>query len=631
MKIGPEKDITMKKPKRKNFEEYRKYRYCPVPGCRRGGPHRKLSNHLSTFHHQIGTAERLQFLKKAVVANKPSKGPRQVAAPYQPTIKAALQAVPGKDDGGEKESEVGQGEFEETGGTAPGGQALGMQDKGNDEQIGGMGGGGESMRDAQEKGKHKQKQGEVERRVHACQKGPKACTGRKGKGKAKEVTKKSDTRHYPSYPLTHPFLERYKRTLRTQSEGGKTEGVAVAMCMDLSKFLYFATAKEDGEEDELEPKHLSDISIIDDYLQKLEDDGIEASGQLTKVQRLSTALEYALYQLGWYKVPALKARSDVTLYFLRKKAQTLQGMKSAKARKTLRDKSLLLRHPDTMEEVSKFLNDPMALLHAEQAIAAGENITALQYKDALCFLAGTLYYRSLQRKQAVENMTIEEFEKGTWENIGDEDLFVVQVHQHKTAKSLGAAQVVMDKATQARMAKFITIRQKVKSELPYVFVRFDGSRPAKLTELVKAHIGKKYGAQLPNPTVHRSALATKACDLPEGDQERVAKLMCHSLQTHRKYYRAIESTRDVAKAFQVVGPLMVPVEEQTNQPQPTKRFMSNQDIQIIRAYFDTYIKSGKTPSLPVCTQFLMIHCMPGYNAKNIQDKIRNIVRKAAKQ
>ena len=94
-----------------------------------------------------------------------------------------MQAVPGKDDGGEKESEVGQGEFEETGGTAPGGQALGMQDKGNDEQIGGMGGGGESMREAQEKGKHKQKQGEVERRVHACQKEPKACTGRKGKGK----------------------------------------------------------------------------------------------------------------------------------------------------------------------------------------------------------------------------------------------------------------------------------------------------------------------------------------------------------------------------------------------------------------------------------------------------------------
>ena len=87
----------------------------------------------------------------------------------------------------------------------------------------------------------------------------------------------------------------------------------------------------------------------------------------------------------------------------------------------------------------------------------------------------------------------------------------------------------------------------------------------------------------------------------------------------------------MAKAFKVVGPLMVPVEEQTNQPQLTKRFMSNQDIEIIRAYFDTYIKSGKTPSLPVCTQFLMVHCMPGYNAKNIQDKIRNIVKKAAKQ
>ena len=57
----------------------------------------------------------------------------------------------------------------------------------------------------------------------------------------------------------------------------------------------------------------------------------------------------------------------------------------------------------------------------------------------------------------MENMTIEEFEKGTWENMGDKDLFVVQVHQHKTAKSLGAAQVVMNKATQVRMAKFITM------------------------------------------------------------------------------------------------------------------------------------------------------------------------------
>lgn len=630
MKVPVGKHVTIEKPKRKNFEEYRKYRYCPVPGCPRRGPHRKLPNHLTTFHEMQTAEERLQFLKRAVVAtNRPRKGPRQVPAPTQPTIKAAMQAVSQKQDA-EEEGEVGQRGLEETGGAEASGEDFGERNKVNDEQICGMGEGGESIL---RKRKRKHKQSKVGRPVDVRQKGPNTSKSRKGKEKAKVSTKKADTRHYPSYPLTHPFLARYKKSLTTQSEGARTEAVAVAMGVDLSKFLYFAGAKDDGGEDgpgELEPKHLSDVAMIDQYLQKLEEDGIEASGQLTKVQRLSTALEYALYRLGWYKVPALKARSDAALYFLRKKAQTLQGLKSARARKTLRDKSLSLRNPDAIEEVSKFLKDPLALLHAEQAMAAGENITPEQYKDALCFLAGTLYYRSLQRKQAVESMTIAEFEKGTWEEIDDEHLFVVQVHRHKTAKSMGAAQVVMDAATQARMLKFIAIRKRVKSEVPYVFVRFDGSRPAKLTELVKAHVGKKYGARLPNPTVHRSALATKACELPEGDQERVAKLMCHSLQTHRRYYRAIESTRDVAKAFKVVGPLMEPPHEKTT-AMPSKRYMSTQDVEIIRSYFGTYINSGKTPSLPVCAQFLEVHSMPGYNPKNIQDKIRNIVKKTAKQ
>lgn len=77
-------------PSRKfSLESYRKYKYCPVPGCPLRKPKKKLANHISMYHPEISKARQLRYLKEAKVAGS-KLGQKQVPGPSQPRIEKYL-------------------------------------------------------------------------------------------------------------------------------------------------------------------------------------------------------------------------------------------------------------------------------------------------------------------------------------------------------------------------------------------------------------------------------------------------------------------------------------------------------------------------------------------------------------
>ena len=85
-------------------------------------------------------------------------------------------------------------------------------------------------------------------------------------------------------------------------------GPASEMVVDVSKFLYFAATQLSDYEPKENPSNLMDA---DNYLDKPTEDGIESSGQLSKLSRIEEAFHFALSHYKWQG-----GVKDKTEYFL---------------------------------------------------------------------------------------------------------------------------------------------------------------------------------------------------------------------------------------------------------------------------------------------------------------------------
>ena len=65
-----------------SFEQYRRQRFYPVPGCPVKKPLKKLPNHLKTMHSALTLHEAKTYLQKAKYVT-PGAGPLQAPAPMQ--------------------------------------------------------------------------------------------------------------------------------------------------------------------------------------------------------------------------------------------------------------------------------------------------------------------------------------------------------------------------------------------------------------------------------------------------------------------------------------------------------------------------------------------------------------------
>ena len=75
----------------RNPESYRKYKYCPVKGCKCKQPLKKLSNHLTRQHPDLTDEQRRRCLKLAKVAPNPTKSTfKHLVIAGQPTLHSLL-------------------------------------------------------------------------------------------------------------------------------------------------------------------------------------------------------------------------------------------------------------------------------------------------------------------------------------------------------------------------------------------------------------------------------------------------------------------------------------------------------------------------------------------------------------
>lgn len=439
---------------------------------------------------------------------------------------------------------------------------------------------------------------------------------------------KKSTKSYGRFTLDDPFFKQFMHYLVSPHGLNKTKVAAKATAVEISKYLYFATNREGHSK--LEPSYLHNASSIEAYVEKVEADGIEVAGQLTKLQRITTAIDFGLYELHWRHDPEKKGECEDTLHKISRWCANLNRSKQKTQRCSIQQRSEeALQYTDTYHNFTK-MSQPK--LDVENILGKSEPLQVDDYYTLLGWLAATILYGSVQRPGVVESMTIEEFHNSTIEIVDSKQYHIIQVSMHKTSAAYGPAKVVVPLDLHEKMQKFLDFRRG-RGKLNNFFVHYDGTKVDKITRLVQTYAKKKYNVMLPNPTFHRSVVATRASALTEGEQEKVSGLMCHSLTTQRKYYRLNKSRKDAVEAFNIVQTQIDPGPSPfAGVPGPQKRQrMDAKDTTLIENAFKQHIESLQAPSLKECEKFLEAHPIMGRKSKHVQDKVRSFIKAKKRQ
>ena len=555
-------------------ERYRRRKFCPVPGCMVTKPLKKLSNHLSYRHPGLSKQDRADFLAKAKPAGASIAGPVQTPAPSQASLSSFFHPLPlstpavstsaDSTEPQKKKGRVGRK------GKAP---AAGRSRRRNRDEPQATSG-------------------------EECEETPSSSSHRMG-----------STRHYPSFEVAKSRFLSSLADFATDRFGlAMGSSQAGEMLTDVSKFLYYAGHGEECVGD------LHDTDKVKSYLQKLEADGISCSGQLTKLQRIESALRFAKSANRWSETRVGTAIDAILLWKKR-----LQKDKTAMAKK---------KAPRLSEELQELGNYSAIITMDEPRVRVERALSGpapqpTEFDAATAYIAMLFYIKCIQRKSVVENMTMAEYTAATEEEEGH---WVVTVSRHKTASSRGPAHLVMDSSLKDLCDRYLVLRKDLGSS-PNLLVDHNGCPPTNLPRLVQ-NFAKEYNVRFPTPTQLRKAVGTAACKLPQGKQEKVAAFMKHSLQTQRRYYRALESQKHSLEAFNIVNTELLPASPAT--PLQKKRMYTDIQEARIRQYFQHSIKNSSHISLSEATAFLTAYPMEGRTPKNIQDKVRTIIRQAKK-
>ena len=94
------------------------------------------------------------------------------------------------------------------------------------------------------------------------------------------------TRSLPLFPLSHPEMEKFKIYLMSLDGKRRESHTAEAICRDIGKMLFYASPAK------LNWKMLVNSDRVGCYMEVLQRRGMQADGQLTKLERLSDALNF---------------------------------------------------------------------------------------------------------------------------------------------------------------------------------------------------------------------------------------------------------------------------------------------------------------------------------------------------
>ena len=395
------------------------------------------------------------------------------------------------------------------------------------------------------------------------------------------------------------------------------------MSVDMSKYLYFAC----GGKSPPDWDRITDTPMIAAYLGVLKDKKIGPDGIAQKLDTVTTALVF--YRQVVLEDNVLDGRHT-------KSANTTEAVRQLKKRYR---KQKNVKNYQCVEESSR------AVLSSEAINDLATSGDALQFNQSVLeriishiepdkdeinahtmLLTDEIMVRSAQRPSAVANMRVREWERR--ENEGD--VTILRVHDHKTSAQ-GPALLLLTAEREAALAEYRRLVKPLVDKNPEnrgVFFLLAGGRVIqKHAQRVRALCGQ-FGVTPHTATQVRKAVQTMvAQNLSTEDQSVVNRQLGHSFKTGQDYYQLDRTRKNAAQASKLLSQATTSTgEETTKAPPARRRFFTQEELANIEDFFSEEIRKAQPPKRPSAESFLAKHPIGGRSAKDIVDKVRNIIK-----
>lgn len=174
---------------------------------------------------------------------------------------------------------------------------------------------------------------------------------------------------------------------------------ATEMIVDVSKYLYFASHSGSGTQ-EVCPDDLVNTEMVQSYLEQLEGDNIESSGQLTKLSRIELVSNYALTHYKWPSTnPTLALAQQQAVATYKTWKRTLTKERTTKQKRSRPALSEELPSTDYMRILS--MREPREFIENCLSHPKPFELEAPLFNKCTAYLAMHLYLSCVQRKSAV--------------------------------------------------------------------------------------------------------------------------------------------------------------------------------------------------------------------------------------
>ena len=259
-----------------------------------------------------------------------------------------------------------------------------------------------------------------------------------------------------------------------------------------------------------------------------------------------------------------------------------------------------------------FLSSEKIKEDIKKALENSDNISPMQHKVIVAYIAANIIYKNAQRPGVVQHMQIGEFE--TREET-DEGNFLIQVLHHKTSASSGEADLIVSAHTNELIEEYLgKIRNYMEPKAKYLknnlFLTPSGNELTKISELIR-YIANTYGFDVPNATLNRKVTATSAREhLSQHEALAVHKHMSHAPETSMRSNQ-FPDIQDSLETQRVINKL-----------QRKKYFTKAEDEKILKEW---PTDNKATPSLKTCRAITQKHHLQR-TAKQIQDRWKTLVK-----
>ena len=402
----------------------------------------------------------------------------------------------------------------------------------------------------------------------------------------------------------------------------RSEKNAESIVIDISKILYFHNDKE------LVWENITNKQKLLQFMDKLDEMEVGPEGQLTKLERVCELYRYL--KRTKRESPELIAEIRESEEDIEQWKKTLRGEKKMLQARRMEEASEM---DMSLQAITEVVDNPEMWARFSDTVTRiknGDVVSENDLKLAMGSVMLAVKLKSFQRPGAVINCTVNEYRNA----IKSGDTTIIKVYNHKTQKQ-GPAKLTMDSNLEKRLRLYFKhirpLLAEAGNDIENLFILPGSQRVNKFGNL-ESFISRTLKISVPTSTKARKMGATcSARSLDYQTHSLVTKQMSHQADVSRKYYEAVHGAKDTAFAFQAMehlraagsgSPSKLNLEDQNAE----SKWWSPADAQLIETHFSTFIKRGKTPGLGQCSNVAL-----NRTPKQIQDKVRTIIRKNKKQ